>query len=111
MRNKIVLVQFPFDDFTGLKVRPALCLTNSIGKYQHIVVAFISSKVSTSFSDTEIILEKQNITTGLKVDSVLKLHKLATVPEEIIISELGTINSDTQQKVNSILSSMFQLNK
>ena len=26
MKYKIVLVPFPFDDFSGTKVRPALCL-------------------------------------------------------------------------------------
>ena len=30
MKNNIVLVTFPFDDFSSIKVRPALCLTNEI---------------------------------------------------------------------------------
>jgi hypothetical protein len=29
-KHKIILVPFPFDDFSELKVRPAICLTNSI---------------------------------------------------------------------------------
>lgn len=41
IKNKIVLVPFPFDDFTYLKVRPALCLSNEIGKYEHVVIAFV----------------------------------------------------------------------
>lgn len=45
VKNSIVLVPFPFDDFSGLKVRPALCLTSEIGKYQPIIIAFISSKI------------------------------------------------------------------
>ncbi len=28
MRGKIVLLPFPFDDFSATKVRPALCLTD-----------------------------------------------------------------------------------
>lgn len=42
MKNKIVLVPFPFDDFTASKVRPALCLTNITGKHRHIIIAFIT---------------------------------------------------------------------
>jgi mRNA interferase MazF len=45
IKNSIVLVPFPFDDFSGTKVRPALCLTSEIGKYHHIIIAFISSKM------------------------------------------------------------------
>ena len=45
IKGSIVLVQFPFDDFSGGKVRPALCLTDTIGKFEHIIVAFISNKI------------------------------------------------------------------
>jgi mRNA interferase MazF len=34
MKGKIVLIQFPFDDLSSSKVRPAYCLTNKIGGYQ-----------------------------------------------------------------------------
>jgi len=31
IKNAIILVPFPFDDFSASKVRPALCLTAEIG--------------------------------------------------------------------------------
>ena len=31
LKGKIVLVPFPFDDLSATKVRPAVCLTDSIG--------------------------------------------------------------------------------
>jgi len=40
IKNSIVLVPFPFDDFSVLKVRPAICLTSEIGKYNHVIIAF-----------------------------------------------------------------------
>jgi mRNA interferase MazF len=45
MKNSIVLVPFPFDDFSSTKVRPALCLTNLISGYNHVVISFITSQV------------------------------------------------------------------
>lgn len=39
MKYKIVLVPFPFDDLSATKVRPAICLTDSISAYQHVVAA------------------------------------------------------------------------
>ena len=43
MKGKIVLIQFPSDDLFSSKVRPAYCLTNQIGGYQHIIFALITS--------------------------------------------------------------------
>ena len=53
MRYKIVLVPFPFDDLESVKVRPAICLTTTIGTYKHVVIAFITSQISkaTEISD------------------------------------------------------------
>jgi mRNA interferase MazF len=56
-RGKIVLVPFPFDDLSAGKVRPVLCLTDPIGPYRHVVVAFISSQVPTSVYATDIVLD------------------------------------------------------
>ena len=44
----IVLVSFPFEDFKTQKVRPALCLTEPIGDHEHVVLAFISSRIPES---------------------------------------------------------------
>jgi len=46
MKHKIILVPFPFDDLTGIKVRPAVCLTDSMTSYNHVVIAFVTSQIS-----------------------------------------------------------------
>ena len=56
MKGKIVLIQFPFDDLTSSKVRPAYCLTNKIGGYQHIILSLITSRISENSLPTDIIL-------------------------------------------------------
>lgn len=63
---------FPFDDLSATKVRPALCLTQSISHYDHVVVAFITSQVLKSTEDSDLVLLKTDTgfsQTGLKVDS------------------------------------------
>jgi mRNA interferase MazF len=47
-KNKIVLVPFPFDDLSSSKVRPAVCLTHPISPQKRVVVAFITSKISST---------------------------------------------------------------
>jgi mRNA interferase MazF len=42
MQYKVVLVPFPFDDLSGNKVRPAVCLTDAVGMHHHVVLTFIT---------------------------------------------------------------------
>jgi mRNA interferase MazF len=56
VKNSIVLVPFPFDDFSMSKVRPALCLTSEIGKYNHVIIAFISSRIPDDLIESDLII-------------------------------------------------------
>ena len=55
-RGKVVLVPFPFDDLSAAKLRPAVCLTESIGPNRHVVVAFITSLEMSDLLPTDIAL-------------------------------------------------------
>ena len=95
IKNAIVLVPFPFDDFSASKVRPALCLTSEIGKYKHIIITLISSKIPDDLINSDIVINKNTdnwVGTGLTVDSVIRLHKIVTIPKSLIKRKLGTIN-------------------
>lgn len=83
MKNRIVLVPFPFDDLSDNKVRPALCLTDTISAYNHVVISFITSQITKATEPTDMPLIATDIDfklTGLKVDSAIRLHRLVTVP-------------------------------
>ena len=112
MRYKIVLVPFPFDDLESVKVRPAICLTTTIGTYKHVVIAFITSQISkaTEISDlplftTDIDFER----TGLKSNSAIRLHRLTTVPESLILRLLGVLPLSYQIDLEKKLKNLFQL--
>ena len=111
IKNKIVLVPFPFDNFSTIKVRPAVCLTNTIGKYNHIVIAFISSRIPIEPLETDIIIKKKDISfkkTGLTVDSVIKIHKVVTIPKELIKRELGQLDEYLQTEVDKSIKRLFK---
>ncbi|NOY95409.1 MAG: type II toxin-antitoxin system PemK/MazF family toxin [Chlorobi bacterium] len=55
-KNSIVLVPFPFDGLSTSKVRPALCLTSEIGKYKHVIIAFISSKIPDELLESDYLI-------------------------------------------------------
>ena len=91
MKGKIVLLPFPFDDFSATKVRPALCLTDAIGLHNHVVVAFISSKLPVQPEKFDLIMrqeDKEFPATGLRVDSVLKINRMVTVTVKLMLRDI-----------------------
>ena len=112
MKHKIVLVRFPFDDFISSKVRPAVCLTDPIGQYRHVVLAFISSKNQSEVEKTDLLIRTEDPDfdrTGLKTTSILRLHRLITVSSNIILRELGVLSKTQQEPVNQKIRVLFKL--
>jgi mRNA interferase MazF len=112
MRGKIVLLPFPFDDFSATKVRPALCLTDIIGPYGHVVVAFISSKLPAQPEEFDLIMRQVDtefLLTGLRVDSVLKVNRMMTVTHTLMLRELGVLSGGYLRGVEERLRKLFRL--
>jgi mRNA interferase MazF len=77
----------------------------------HIIIAYISSKISDDLLDSDFVIRKQSndfIGTGLTVDSVIKLHKILTIPKSIISRKLGTVNPSVQSEIKRKLRQMFE---
>ena len=112
MKHKIVLVPFPFDDLSTSKVRPAVCLTDPIPPYNHLVLAFITSRVPANPSSTDLVIDASDPdfpVTGLKVASTVCLHRLMTVTKSILLRELGQLSPSHQQQVDDRLRVLFKL--
>lgn len=112
IRGKIVLVPFPFEDFSTRKVRPALCLSEPIGKFEHVIVAFISSKISDQLEESEFEIkpeEEEWQQTGLIVPSVLKLHKMISLPKTLILRELGYFPKSKLEDLEKRIKMIFKI--
>lgn len=112
MKYKIVLLPFPFDDLSSTKMRPAVCLTDKIPPYSHIVLAFITSRPSTDLSETDLLIEASDpdfAQTGLKLDSTIRLHRLVTVSNKTVRRELGSLSKRHQIEVETKLRKLFEL--
>lgn len=109
LRGRIVLVPFPFDDLSSAKVRPAVCLTEPLGSHNHVVIAFISSKIPQEILETDLLLSDDFLTTGLKVQSVLRLHRLVTISDTLFQRELGDLPTILQEEADKRLKKLFGL--
>jgi mRNA interferase MazF len=110
MKYKVILVPFPFDDLSANKVRPAVCLTDEIQPHGHVVLAFITSKVSANPSITDFTVDSQDADfaqTGLKVSSTIRLHRLMTISKTIIQRKLGELSKNQQTEIENRLRKLF----
>jgi mRNA interferase MazF len=110
MKGKIVLIQFPFDDLAASKVRPAYALTETIGMYEHIIFALITSRMPKPPLATDILLESQHPDfgqSGLQKPSTLRLDHVVTLRQSMIRRELGALSATTQAEIAQILCALL----
>lgn len=75
-------------------------------------MAFITSKVTANASPTDFMIDKAGAdfaTTGLKVSSTIRLHRLMTVAKSIIRRELGELSAVQQTEIDNRLRKLFDL--
>ncbi|MEM7658502.1 MAG: type II toxin-antitoxin system PemK/MazF family toxin [Bacteroidota bacterium] len=112
MKYSIVLVPFPFDDLSRTKIRPAICLTDPISIYEHVVIAFITSQVGKADESSDLVIMKGEVgfaRSGLKVSSAIRLHRLVTIPKRLIHRKLGELPSQHHPSLKEHLLQLFDL--
>lgn len=112
MKAKIVLIHFPFTDHTRSKLRPALVIHESA---DDVIVAFISSRIQPHLFPSDLLITPENPafgSTGLKVPSIIKFDKVATVSKDLIEGEIGEIprtHSKLADQCNDIMGRIFRI--
>jgi len=110
--DEIYLASFPFGDAAGMKLRPVLALTGPLGNVPEILVAYISSVIPDLLLPTDIVLDPMNAehaSTQLKTQSVLRLHKLATIHVRNIARRLGNLQPAVAAEVDDQLRRLLDL--
>jgi len=112
-RGTVVLTLFPFTDLTSSKRRPAVVVSGNASDQDDVIVAFISSVIPDTFSQTDFLydmLQPDFSQSGLKKSSVVKLDKLATINKSIILGELGSVSNRSLETINEKLKVALDLN-
>jgi mRNA interferase MazF len=86
----IILARFPFTDLSGDKRRPALVMSRDNDRRSDLIVCFITS-VARSGPDMAPI--ESGTETGLKVPSVVRFDKIATLDRRVVSGKLGNASS------------------
>jgi len=107
----IILTPFPFTDLSGNKVRPALVLGVQ-NKGDDITVCFISSIYQNKIYKFDIFINQKNKdfkNTGLKLNSIIKTIKIATLDKAVVLGKIGELDTKNIQKVKKVLKTYFGL--
>lgn len=112
IRGPLVLTPFPFTDLSGSKIRPAVVVSQTDRPGVDVILAFISSVLPPTPLATDLTLDLSHVdfpATGLKVSSVIRCDKLATVDRRVVLGQLGTLSVAFQQALNQRLRQALDL--
>lgn len=110
--GEIYLARFPFGDVPGMKLRPVLPLTEALGSIPEILVASISSVTPAQLLPSDLLLDPNqpdHRSTHLKTNSLLRLHKLATIHCSSLPRSLGKLDTPSMASVASKLTQPLAL--
>lgn len=103
-KGDIVLTLFPFTDLSGSKRRPAMVLF--AGKEDN-VLCFITSKIE-NMNEFDFVVYP-NDQNKLKVTSVIRISKIATINTSLILGKLGETGAEITNQINDRLLKMLKL--
>lgn len=97
----IVLIKFPFTDNSSFKKRPALVIKDT--NDGDVIVCRITSKLYNTPYDVEL---KGWDKYGLKLPSVIRVHKLASLEKAMIDFKFGAVDPILLTEVVSAISNL-----
>lgn len=101
-QGDILLIPIPSTDLTSSKKRPVLVLSNDDynSKTDDIIVAAITSNI-TSKDYSVFITNSDLLERNLKVDSCIRVDKIYTLAQNIVIKKFGGVNDDVMNEVKN----------
>ncbi|MEP0894098.1 MULTISPECIES: type II toxin-antitoxin system PemK/MazF family toxin [Leptolyngbya] len=92
------MIEFPYDDLSASKIRPAYCLTDPIGENRHLIFALITSRIPAMLLDSDLVLDLSHpdfVMSGLRKPSTLRLNHLITLRRSMVQRRLGELSLQT----------------
>lgn len=106
-RGDIVIVDYPYSDATGRKIRPAL-VVQSDDKNQLLddtIIALITSQLRRRL-DTHVAVDISTADgkrSGLRLPSAVQCENLYTIDRKLILKSIGTLSGKLMRDVDACL--------
>ena len=92
--GQVVLFPFPYTNFTGAKLRPALLLGKLPGDHDDWLICMISSQLHQAVRGFDEVVAEDDAdfaTSGLKATSLVRLGRLAVVEGNLLAGAIGIV--------------------
>lgn len=99
-QGDILIVPFPFSDLTSVRQRPVLVLSKK--EYNEKCEDIITCGITSNIKDSKysVLIDNSELIEGnIPVKSRIKVDKLFTLEQDIIIKKIGRVNKETFSKV------------
>ncbi len=112
-RGDVVLVDYPFSDRTGSKVRPALVVQGDAlnRRITDTILASISRSTHRP-SATQLFIDistPEGGGTGLRQNSMIQCENLLTYDQRLVITKIGQLSAPLMQRANACLKAALDL--
>ena len=114
-RGDVVIIDQPFSDASGTKVRPALVIQSDRRNalLTETIVALITKNLRHITTDpTQLLIDlstPDGQASGLNANSAVKCGKLYTIHEDLIRRKIGVLSTALMQQVNDCLKVALEL--
>ena len=107
-RGDIIIVDHPFSDGSGSKIRPCLVVQNDLRNaiLQETIIAPISSSLRHVSDPTQLFIDittPDGLATGLKLDSVVRCGSPITIHESSIRKKIGMLSVSLMLQIDDCL--------
>jgi len=114
-RGEVVLVDFPYSDHTGSKVRPALVVQADTWnqRLDDTILALITSsrhrRVGAATQCVIDITTPEGQQTGLRLNSVIQCENLLTYDQGFILRVLGRLSTTSMEQIDACLKAALSI--
>ena len=114
-RGDVVILDHPFSDATGSKVRPALVVQadgRNVSLTNTVVVTITKNLSRVGTDPTQLLIDlstPDGQNTGLNVDSAVTCGNLFTVHENLIRKKIGVLSDVLLHQINDCLKADLEL--
>jgi mRNA interferase MazF len=107
-RGDVVLVDYPYSDRTGSKIRPCVVVQSDLNnqRLDDTIVVTISSRTPQANEPTQLLVDLATPTgqqSGLLFTSTIQCSNILTVDCDFILRKIGTLPPDAILRVNDCL--------
>ena len=106
-RGDIVIVDYPYSDKGGSKVRPALVVQADAKNNQltDTIIALITSRLH-RLLDTHLVIDiatPAGKRTGLRLQSAVQCENLYTIDQKMVLTTIGKLGADAMRQIDDKL--------